>query len=403
MQDMANDGGVTAMKINRRVFLGASALGVVAAGSRAQEKASSSGKLRACVIGDTKQGEYGHSLDLAWAAHSDVEVVGLADPDAEGREKHAAAAKAQRSYADYREMLDKEKPDLVSIAPRWTVHHREYLLAAVACGAHGFMEKPLAVDLAEADEMIAATDAKNLKWAIAFNFRASPIVQHARRLIMDEGLIGDILELRARGKEDPRAGGEDLLVLGTHLFDLMRFFVGNPLWCSADITVDGRAATRADIHEATEPLGPILGNSIQAAYGFANGIAGHFASKKNADGNQGRWGLDVYGSKGIVTMRMDVVPSVYLLRDPSWAPGGKDAAWEPLPGAPEVVVKDRALEANTPIVDDLLAAIREDRRPRVSIQDGRDSLEMIQAVYAAYLNGGRIPLPLAKREHPLKG
>lgn len=386
------------MKMNRRVFLGASALGAVAAGTARPEKS----KFRACVIGDSKQGAYGHSLHLAWAGREDVEVVALADPDADGRERHAAEAQAQRSYADYREMLEKEQPDLVAIAPRWTVHHRAYLLAAAGCGAHGFMEKPLAVDLAEADDMIGAIEAKDLKWSIAFNFRASPVVHHARRMIMDEGIIGDVLELRARGKEDHRAGGEDLMVLGTHTFDLMRFFLGDPRWCSADITVDGRPAERGDIREATEPLGPVLGNGVQVMYGFAKGITGHFGSRKNADGNQGRWGLDFYGSKGVVTLRMDVAPAIYLLRDPTWAPGGKDVAWEPLPDAPQVAIKNRAIEANAPIVDDLLRAIREDRPPWVSLQDGRASLEMIQAVYAAYLNGGRIALPLVERRHPLK-
>jgi len=391
------------MEMNRRVFLGASALGMTAASSVARAKTASNGKLRACVIGDTKQGQYGHSLHMAWSTRDDVEVVGLADPDEEGRKKHAADAQAQRSYADYREMLDKEKPDLVSVGPRWTIHHREYLLAAAACGAHGFMEKPLAVDLTEADEMISMIDAKNLKWSIAFNFRASPVVQHARRLIMDEGLIGEVLELRGRGKEDRRAGGEDLMVLGTHTFDMMRFFLGDPQWCEARILVDGRAATREDVREATEPLGPVLGNHIEAAYGFPNGITAYFASKKNVDGNQGRWGLDIYGTKGIVSIRMNIVPYIYLLRDPTWAPGRANTDWEMLPDAPEVVIKNHATDANAPIIDDLLAAIDADRRPQVSLHDGRSSLEMILAVYAAYLNGGRIALPLVKRDHPLKG
>jgi predicted dehydrogenase len=356
-----------------------------------------------CIIGDVQHGGYGHSLHLAWAARDDVEVVALADPDAAGREKYAAESHAQRTYADYREMLEKEKPDLVTIGPRWTVRHREYLLAAAAYGAHGFIEKPVAVDVAEADDMVRAAEEKNLRWAIAFNFRVTAIVQHARRLIMEQGLIGDVLEVRGRGKEDDRAGGEDLLVLGSHVFDLMRFFLGNAQWCSADIMAGQRPATRADIHEATEPLGPILGDRIHATYGFPKGIIGYFASTRNQQGNGGRWGLDVYGSRGIVTIRQDGqgVPEVYLLRDPTWAPGGKSVKWETLPDAPVVEYTRPEVERNAPIVDDLIAAVREKRRPAVSLQDGRDSLEMVQAVYAAYFQGGRVELPLKNRRHPL--
>ena len=52
-------------------------------------------------------------------------------------------------YRDYREMLEKEKPDLVAIGPRNTVRHKEYILACAAAGAHGYLEKPVAVDCAE--------------------------------------------------------------------------------------------------------------------------------------------------------------------------------------------------------------------------------------------------------------
>jgi predicted dehydrogenase len=170
-------------------------------------------------------------LHLVWGLLPNVDVVGLADPDPEGRSLRAEEAGAQRSYTDYREMLEKERPDFVSIGPRWTIHHEEYLVACAEVGAHGLLEKPIAVDLAEADRMIQAIRVNDLRWAIAFNFRASPIVEHTRRLVTEEGLIGEILEVRSRGKEDRRAGGEDLIVLGTHVFDMMIQFLGRPLWC----------------------------------------------------------------------------------------------------------------------------------------------------------------------------
>jgi predicted dehydrogenase len=75
--------------------------------------------------------------------------------------------------------------------------------------------------------MIAALEKRNLKLTIAHQTRYSPALAHAREA-MTGGLLGDILELRGRGKEDARGGGEDLMVLGTHVMDLMRFFAGDP-------------------------------------------------------------------------------------------------------------------------------------------------------------------------------
>jgi predicted dehydrogenase len=308
-----------------------------------------------------------------------------------------------RTYADYRKMLSTEKPDLVVIAPRHTVRHREYLLAAAEAGAHGLLEKPIADSLSDADTMVKAASERNLRWAVAYNFRALPVVQHAHRLITREGLIGQILEVRGRGKEDHRAGGEDLLVLGCHITDLMRFFLGDPLWCEADITIGGRLAEKRDVHEATEALGPVVGDRIQATYAFQGGVKGYFASTHSKDGNGGRWGLDIFGSGGIISIRPDAKPMIGLLRDSSWAPLAGNRNWEPFPGSPVEAESPNPRAARyAPIVDDLLLAIQEARDPKVSLRDGLASLEMVQAVYASHLRGARVSFPLENRAHPLR-
>ena len=391
------------MLMSRRLFLGAAAGSAASLGAGAQEGR----KLRACVIGDTQHGGYGHSLHLVWGYRDDIEVVALADPDEAGRAKNAAQAKAMRQYADWREMLETEKPDLVAAGPRWTTRHREYVLAAAEIGVHGLLEKPLATDLAEADEMVEAVEKKRLAWGIAFNFRVTPVVEHVRRMVMEEGLIGDVLELRGRGKEDHRAGGEDLLVLGVHIFDAMRYFLGDAAWCTADITVDGRPAAPGDVKEATEPVGPIVGDRINAMFGFGKGITGYFATTRNPDGNGGRWGLDIHGSKGVVTLRMNGAVVAGLLDSPAWAPKGvapKGAPleWEPVPGCPEDTLTPKPEMRYSPIIDDVLVAVREGRRPSVSLHDGRQAQEMVQAVYESYVQDRRVALPLAERAHPLK-
>jgi len=385
--------------ISRRTFLG----GVAAAGAMAAARraAGESKRYRACVIGDTDRGGYGHNLHRLWALRDDIDVVALADPHEQAREYYKAEANAQRTYADYREMLATEKPDLVAIGPRWTVNHREYLLACAEAGAHGIIEKPLTPGLAEADEAIAALEAKGLKWSMAFNFRASPIVRHAKKLV-DEGLIGKLLEMRARGKEDARSGGEDLIVLGLHQFDLMRYFAGDPQWCEAEVLVDGRSVGPADVREATEPLGPIVGDTVHARWGFADGACGFFSSVKGAEGGGVRWGIDLFGTKGALTIRMGPIPEVRCIQSESWTETGEGQEWQPLPGSPKIGLPEGPVGHYKVIVDDLIEAIEQNREPFTSVQSGRAAHEFIQAVWESQVSGGRVAMPAENRTHPLK-
>lgn len=411
------------MELNRRTFLAGAA--ATAAGLSMRAGAQEGKIYRACVIGDSKQGGYGHDMHLAFDQHDRIKLVGLADPDEAGREKHAAESKAENSYADYREMLEKEKPDIVAVGPRWTVNHKEYVEACAAMGAHGYLEKPLSVDLAEGDAMVAAVEANNLKWAVAYNFRMTDTIRHVKKMIWDEKLIGTVVEIRSRGKEDHRAGAEDLVVLGTHLFDMMRFFMDDPLWCQSDITHNGKAAGPENIREATEPLGPIVGNRVQATFGFAKGVPGYFSSMFTREGNGGRWGIDILGTTGAISIHINgevrkpaipqtpqeamnsIVPEVLWLEDSGWiarngADGTPVSAWKPLPGAPEVHITDPQRDRHGPIVNDLVGAIEGDRAPFTSLQDCRASQEMIQAVFEAYVQGRRVNFPLENRDHPLK-
>ncbi len=414
------------MEINRRVFLAGAAAATASLGLRAAAQDSPK-TYRACIIGDSKEGGYGHDMHLAFDLNPRVQVVGLADPDEEGRAKYGAECKATTLYADYKEMLEKEKPDLVAVGPRWTIHHKEYIDACVAIGAHGFLEKPLCVDMAEADAMVAAVEGKKLKWAVAYNFRQTATLAHVKKCIVDDLLIGTVVEARSRGKEDGRAGAEDMVVLGTHLFDLMRYLMGDASWCQSDITHKGVTATAADVREASEPLGPVVGNRIHATFGFAKGTAGHFSSMFTKEQSGGRWGVDIYGTKGVISIKMDtfsrqpqpeakpsreeilnsIVPEVLWLDDSGWIPrtgadGTVISTWKALPDAPVVAIADQKRDRHAPIVTDLIAAIEEDRLPATSMQDSAKAQEMVQAVFDAHVQGKRVAIPLEKREHPLK-
>jgi predicted dehydrogenase len=249
--------------------------------------------------------------------------------------------------------------------------------------------------------MIEAVEAKNLKWSIAHQKRMTPIVQHTKKLVFEDGIVGEVLEVRGRGKEDARAGGEDLIVLGTHIMDLMNFFLGPAIWCESDITVEGRAPMKEDAHDVGDRLGLVVGDCLHATYGYSGGTKGYFGSKLNSHGNKGRWGLDIYGTLGVVTIRMETVPEVYLLREPSWAPGKSGKQWEELPDLPPMREGNPNWAMNSYAVDDLLAAVEEDREPQVSLQSGRAAHELIQAANESFIQGGRVAIPLVERRHPL--
>ena len=183
--------------MRRRDFVTGALSGLVTltAGRRSNAGAAG-GKYRVAVIGRTGRGNYGHGLDIVWSEIEQAEIVAVADSDPEGLAAAARRLNAPRSYADYRQMLEKERPQIVSVAPRWLDCHRDMVLACAESGCHVLLEKPMCQSLEQADEMVAAFEKRNLKLAIAHQTRYSPALVHVQKVIAD-GLLGDILELRA--------------------------------------------------------------------------------------------------------------------------------------------------------------------------------------------------------------
>jgi len=358
---------------------------------------------RVAVIGRTGKGNYGHGLDVVWNAFDNVEIVAVADEDEKGRAAAAARLKAKNAYADYRQMLAKEKPQLVSVADRHLDSHRDMVVACAEAGANIFLEKPICRTLAEADEMVRACELHHVKLAIAHQSRYSPRLRAVRELIAG-GQLGDLIELRGRGKEDARAGGQDLMVLGTHIMDLMRFTAGDARWCYARVSQDDKLVTKAEVKEGAEGAGPLAGNHIVAQYGFDKGATGYFGTQKATPGNA-RFALQIYGSKGVIHVTSGSLPAAYFLPDPSWFPGKTKVAWQEITsngiGKTETL-KDGGLgQGNIWIVQDLMEAIEKDRQPLGSVYDGRAALEMILAVYESHRVKGPVDLPLKNRKHPL--
>ena len=347
---------------------------------------------RVAIIGDTGHGNYGHEWDAAWTGFPNVTVVAVADPDAAGRAKAAGRSHARKGYADYREMLSAEKPDIVTIAPRWPDQRVAMVTAAVEAGAHILMEKPFARSLEDADRMVAAAERRGIKIQLGHTARAMSVTQ-AVRTMLGEGRLGELMEIRARGKEDRRAGGEDMMVLGTHCFDLMRYFAGNPSWVFASVIEKKRDATREMARKATEPIGRITGDDIAAMFRFQGGVAGYFGSKSSDVQDGQRFGVTLYGSKATAYVPLADVPGAppYVLYGTSWIDGKRERIDYP------PATKPTRAGTNALMAADLMEAIETGREPLCSARDGRWTIEMVAGIYESSFAGSRVAFPLAKR------
>ena len=388
--------------MKRRVFLALSIASGLSIAARADEKI-----LRVGVIGHTGRGNYGHGLDTMWAQVPETELVGVADADAAG-----LAAAHQRlggipAFHEYSLMLSETKPDIVAVAPRFVDEHHDMILAAIEAGARGiYVEKPFCRTPAEADEIIAACEKHNVKLAIAHRNRYQPTLATVAALVKD-GAIGRLLELRGRGKEDDRGGSLDLWVLGSHVLNMANFFAGEPLACTATVQQDGRPVVRDDLKDGAEGLGQLAGNEVHARFEMERGIPVFFDSVAKAGAKNAGFGLQIIGTGGIIDLRCDATPFAHILRGSPFQPAPEPRAWTPISTAG--IGKAEPIENLGKLVmshavggRDLVAAIREDRAPLCSANDGRTIVEMISAVFESHrLGGQRVTFPLKTRHSPL--
>jgi len=361
-------------------------------------------KYRVGVIGHTGRGNYGHGVDSVWMQIPECEIVGVADPHEGGRASAVKRLAAPRGFADYRELLDETKPDIVAVGPRWLDQHRDMVVAAAERGMHIYMEKPMCRTLEEADQMAEACEKNSVKLALAHQTRYSPILHVVRDMIAD-GKIGKVLELRGRGKEDRRGGGEDLWVLGSHVMNLMHHFGGEPNWCFAQVRQDGQPVTKQHVVEGNEGIGPLAGDVVSAMYGMDDDATAYFATQRNQGLKGNRFGLQIYGSEGIIEILTGYLPAVNYLPDSKWSPGRSGAKWVPVssagPGKPEPLSRGGLHDGNVLAVRDLLQAIEEDRLPECNVYEGRMTVEMIAGVFESHRQQGPVSLPLENRKNPL--
>ena len=244
----------------------------------------------------------------------------------------------------------------MSVCPRWTSDHVAMVTACLEAGCNVYSEKPMTATLADGDIIVEMAKARGLKVAVAHQAVYLPAT-HAIRKMLNDGKIGTIQAIYASGKQDRRGGGEDMIVLGTHTFNMMRFFVGDVAWMQSHVTANGKEIAYGDDHKPTEPVGPVAGDCINSYFAFKSGISGFFQSRRDQAG-AGRYGMEIVGSEGTFSLRGDVANRLMVYPYPVLVPANSDQEWE------AIDLDDTPFSSGNELaIRDLIDAVENDRKP----------------------------------------
>lgn len=259
-----------------------------------------------------------------------------------GRDKDGVQAAAEKfgwsSYeTDWQRLINRDDIDLIDVnAP--SNAHKEIVLGAVKAGKHVFCEKPLALTLADAREMLQAAEQSGVKHAICFNYRFLPAVQLAKQ-ILTEGQIGDIHHYRATYLQDWLADPEFPLAwrlnkevagsgshgdLNAHCIDLARFLIGDfeRVVGHSKTFVHKRpipASSQGLTAVASDEMGDVtVDDATSFLAEFKNGAMGTFEATRFAYGRKNYQTFEIYGSKGALRFNLERLNEleVYFKDDP---------------------------------------------------------------------------------------
>lgn len=331
-----------------------------------------------------------------------VELVAGCDISPEARERFRHDSGVDALYADFGEMLDRERLDFVHIATCADVRV-EPVLAAAERGVHVLCEKPMAVEPAECDEMIAACSRAGVRLVISHQRRSDPVHWYARRLV-EEGDIGTLRYITGTGK--PRRGGNELHNIGTHLVDAVGIFGGEVDWVQAYCSTDGRPSTVQDREPGDRGAGWVIGDRVDLTLHYRGGAQAtmHF----NEDPCEFHWVL--WGTAGRLMMANNVL---WRCADPIPRP---ENSWETveLPEAPVVtgsgyvnppdwlrICAELGRHPRVFMMRELFQRMREGGEHTSSGRVGAAPIEVIQGAFLSHLTGARVALPTTERTSPL--
>ena len=283
-------------------------------------------------------------------------------------------------YDDLERFLSHKPMDIVAIGSP-SGRHAEQGIAAARHGLHVLSEKPLDITTKRADELIEACKAAGVKLGVFFQDRLRPAMVELKRLV-DDGALGKLVMIAGRVRwyrppeyyssskwrgTWPLDGGGALMNQAIHTVDLVQWLYGPVSRVSATV------ATRVHDIEVEDTAAAVLD--------FTSGAIGTIeASTSLFPGYPRR--LELTGSEGTVIVEGDNI----VQRDLR----GSTAAGEAAPpvrleNVASPVVSDAS--AHQRVIEDFIAAIREDRTPATDGLEARRSVELVETIYAAARKG----------------
>ena len=318
-----------------------------------------------CAIGHRHAEGYRASPDVRFVAFCDIVPA-----NAEAfRAEHGAGD--ERLYTDYREMLARERPDVVSVAT-WPALHAPMTIACAEAGVRAVhCEKPMALTYGDARRMAAACEASGTQLTFNHQRRFIPTFRKTRELAAG-GAIGELRQIQSYTS--------NLYDWGTHWFDMAFFLNGETPaeWVLGQIDLRGRRTVFG---------APVEGQGL-ARVKFANGVFLHMVTGHDAPHEVA---FRLLGSDGVIEVpdRADFGLRMMNGDAPGWQTVMADA---PIHGEKYLVVA----------VLDLIDALEDGREPELSARKALQATEVLFAVYESARRRARVDLPLAIDDSPLQ-
>ena len=298
----------------------------------------------------------------AFGELAECELVAVSRAKAELAETFAREFGAQRWYADWRELLRDDEVDAVYIAT--PVHlHVEQTIAAAEAGKHVLCEKPMALNTAECDRMIAASRANEVKLGVAYYRHFYPVVRRAKELITS-GELGVPVVVQMNAFEwfdpkpsDPRAwllrkelsGGGPMFDFGCHRIEVLLDLFGG---------VSDLKSTLANalFDREVEDLATAL---FQFEQGTCATLTIAHAARESQDT------FDIFCSRGSI--------HIPVLNEGNMRVVSMDGERTELHPNPQ--------NTHLPLIDDFARAVLENREPVVTGAIGRDVAVVLDRIY----------------------
>lgn len=302
----------------------------------------------------------------AYTAIESTELVAAAESDPEHRLTFDETYSIASLYENYREMLANEELDIISICT-WPPLHCEMTVAAAASGVRAILcEKPMALNLGEADRMLEACEETGTKLAIGHQHRFDAQAINAIELLRGNA-IGELHSIFGHCSSD-------LLTNGTHVVDLIRYF--------ADDSPIGWVMGQIDRPSDKVNFGHRVEHNAIGHWKFENGVYAILAQGELAPSG---YAFQLCGTAGLISVN---------------APGDRQL---------QVITKNGELDISLETVNPKQAEIEElvawlDGGPmhRAHGESGRTTLEVLMAIMESSRLHRTIYLPLETEESPLE-